>query len=248
MKRTVPPKTTPVDLIFRAFSDRTRLRILHLIRDGECCVGNIVEILGIEQPSASRHLAYLRRAGLVSVRRAGLWCYYSLAPARLPFHQKLLECLACCFSEVPELRADQARAARVRDAGGCCPGEEKTPAREVEKGRQVRRLPPRGVKEVRSCPSGSSRRCGPGTRPSPAAASPASTPASGPSRKPSATRRRSWRRSRPRPTWASPAATRRRSPACGPARRSWTSAAAAAWTCCWRPPRSAPRAGRSAST
>ena len=123
------PKTAPsvhrIDRIFRAFSDRTRLRILYLLQGGECCVGNIVDILGIEQPSASRHLAYLRQARLVSVRKAGLWSYYSLAPAEEPFHVKLLECLACCFAEVPEIRADQERARRVRAAGGCCPGEEK---------------------------------------------------------------------------------------------------------------------------
>jgi ArsR family transcriptional regulator len=127
------PKTTPVDLVFRAFSDRTRLRILNLLKAGECCVGNLVEILGVEQPSASRHLAYLRRAGLVTVRRDGLWCYYSLASARTAFHAKLLECLACCFSEVPELQADQARGARIRDAGGCCPGEETAVPRQMAK-------------------------------------------------------------------------------------------------------------------
>jgi ArsR family transcriptional regulator len=103
-----------LDLIFRAFSDRTRLRILHLLRDGECCVGDIVNVLRIEQPSASRHLAYLRKAGLVVVRKAGLWSYYSLAPAEVPFHQKLLECLGCCFSEVPEIQADTVRAAKVK--------------------------------------------------------------------------------------------------------------------------------------
>ncbi len=112
-----------LDTMFRAFSDRTRLRILYLLRDGECCVGDVVAILGIEQPSASRHLAYLRRAGLVSVRKAGLWSYYSLAPARLPFHAKLLECLACCFSEVPEIRADLERARQVKESGGCCPSD-----------------------------------------------------------------------------------------------------------------------------
>jgi ArsR family transcriptional regulator, arsenate/arsenite/antimonite-responsive transcriptional repressor len=117
--------TGRIDLMFRAFSDRTRLRILYLLLGGECCVGNIVDILGIEQPSASRHLAYLRKARLVVVRRAAQWNYYSLAPAREPFHQKLVECLACCFGEVPEIRADQARARRVRESGGCCPGEER---------------------------------------------------------------------------------------------------------------------------
>jgi ArsR family transcriptional regulator len=111
--------------MFRAFSDRTRLRILYLLQGGECCVGNIVEILGIEQPTASRHLAYLRKAKLVVVRKAGLWSYYSLAVAKEPFHQKLLECLNCCFAEVPEIQADQKRAAKIRGDGGCCPGEER---------------------------------------------------------------------------------------------------------------------------
>lgn len=110
-----------VDLMFRAFSDRTRLRILHLLLEGECCVGDIVEILQVPQPRASRHLAYLRKVELVVVRKLGLWSYYSLAPAQSPFHKKLLECLANCFREVPEIRADKARAAKVKKSGGCCP-------------------------------------------------------------------------------------------------------------------------------
>jgi ArsR family transcriptional regulator len=120
---------TNIDKMFRAFSDRTRLRILYLLQSGECCVGNLVEILGIEQPNASRHLAYLRRAGLVSARKSRNWIYYSLAPATAPFHQKLLECLASCFTEVPQLRTDQTRAAKIRAGGGCCPGEEEPPTR-----------------------------------------------------------------------------------------------------------------------
>jgi ArsR family transcriptional regulator len=90
-------KTTrnPTDAMFRAFADRTRLRILSILDGSESCVGDIVDTLQIEQPKVSRHLAYLRRAGLVVVRRAGLWSYYSLAPARDRFHQKLLECLSC---------------------------------------------------------------------------------------------------------------------------------------------------------
>jgi ArsR family transcriptional regulator len=111
-----------VDLMFRAFSDRTRLRILHLLRGGEACVGDIVEILQVPQPRISRHLGHLRDAGLVTVRKNGLWSYYSLTPARDPFHRKLLECLANCFRDVPELQADDARAAEVRKSGGCCPG------------------------------------------------------------------------------------------------------------------------------
>jgi ArsR family transcriptional regulator len=126
MKKAAAPATA-IDKMFRAFSDRTRLRILFLLQSGECCVGNLVDILQIEQPNASRHLAYLRRAGLVTSRKTRNWIYYSLAPAQVPFHQKLLECLACCFSEVPEIHADQARAKQIREDGGCCPGEEKPP-------------------------------------------------------------------------------------------------------------------------
>ncbi len=110
--------------MFRAFSDLTRLRILHLLLGGECCVGDISAVLQLEQPSTSRHLAYLRRAGLVAVRKAGLWSYYSLTPARAPFHQKLLECLACCFGEVPQIQKDTARIDRLRKNGGCCPEAE----------------------------------------------------------------------------------------------------------------------------
>jgi ArsR family transcriptional regulator len=101
------------------------LRILSLPRAGEWCVGNLVEILGVEQPCASRHLAYLRRAKLVSVRKAGLWSYYSLTPARGPLHRKLLDCLACCPEVVPEMQTDQVRAERIRRSGGCCPDTER---------------------------------------------------------------------------------------------------------------------------
>jgi ArsR family transcriptional regulator len=111
-------KATPtVDTIFRAFSDRTRLRILHLLCDGELCVCHIVDVLGVPQPKASRHLAYLRRAGLVLVRKQGHWSHYRLAPARNGFHQKLLDCLHCCFQEVPEMNKD---ARRLKTVLGCC--------------------------------------------------------------------------------------------------------------------------------
>jgi ArsR family transcriptional regulator len=111
-----------VNLMFRAFSDRTRLRVLHLLaQQGELCVGDLVHALRIAQPMASRHLAYLRRAGLVAVRREGLWKHYSLAPAGSSFHQSLVGCLAGCFGDVPELVTDLKRLARLREKQGCCP-------------------------------------------------------------------------------------------------------------------------------
>lgn len=115
--------------MFRAFSDRTRLRLLHLLVTGELCVCDLVDVIGAPQPKVSRHLAYLRKAGLVQVRKDGLWSYYRLAPARGAFHQKLLECLSCCFREVPELAKDAARlpsgmcgTTRTASSRKCCGG------------------------------------------------------------------------------------------------------------------------------
>jgi ArsR family transcriptional regulator len=110
-----------VDRIFRAFSDRTRLRILSLLKQGELCVGDLVEILKVPQPKVSRHLAYLRKAGLVRTREAGLWNFYSLAPAATPFHKKMIECLGACFGDVPEIARDAGKARMLRKSGGCCP-------------------------------------------------------------------------------------------------------------------------------
>jgi ArsR family transcriptional regulator len=110
-----------VEVLFRALSDRTRVRILHLLRGREVCVGDLVKALRVPQPTASRHLAYLRRTGLVQSRRDGLWIHYSLAPARGAFHRRLLACLGACRGEVREIEADERRHARIRTSGGCCP-------------------------------------------------------------------------------------------------------------------------------
>lgn len=116
------PKTASIapDVLFAALSDRTRLRLLSLMRAGEVCVCDLVDALGVPQPTASRHLAILRRAGLVLVRKQGLWSYYTLAPARSPLHAKLLEGLACCVDEAPGMGKDISRLAKVRKARGCC--------------------------------------------------------------------------------------------------------------------------------
>src|ERR1700685_641320 len=70
--------------LFKALADATRLRILGLLLTGEVCVCHIHETLKIPQPKASRHLAYLRRSGLVNTRREGLWVHYSLADVSDP--------------------------------------------------------------------------------------------------------------------------------------------------------------------
>lgn len=115
--------TSAPDRLFRAFGDATRLRILNLLGAGETCVGDLVRVLGVPQPTASRHLATLRRAGLVRARRQGRWCFYSLVEPRGGLHARLLDCLAGCLAGVPELQRDAERASALRAAGGCCPVE-----------------------------------------------------------------------------------------------------------------------------
>lgn len=67
-----------LELFFAALADRTRLRLLNLIGDDEICVCFFAEVIGTNQPKISRHLAYLKRARLVSVRRDGKWMHYQL--------------------------------------------------------------------------------------------------------------------------------------------------------------------------
>jgi ArsR family transcriptional regulator len=110
-----------VELLFSAAADPTRLRLLHLLLDGELCVGDLVTLLGTLQPTASRHLAYLRRAGLVSVRKNGLWAFYSLVVPRRKSHVQLLECVRACAADVPQLRKDALARRALLKAGGCCP-------------------------------------------------------------------------------------------------------------------------------
>ncbi len=70
--------------IYSALADPTRLRILALLRDGEICVCHLHASLDVPQPTASRHLAYLRKAGLVDARRDGIWMHYRLTPIGNP--------------------------------------------------------------------------------------------------------------------------------------------------------------------
>ena len=64
--------------IFRALSDETRLNLIRLLSSGERCVCELFQALNIPQPKVSRHLAYLKKVGLVKSRKAGLWQHYSL--------------------------------------------------------------------------------------------------------------------------------------------------------------------------
>jgi ArsR family transcriptional regulator, arsenate/arsenite/antimonite-responsive transcriptional repressor len=73
-------KSYSLEKLFRALADSTRLRLLNLMNGREVCVCYFVEILKTSQPKISRHLAYLRRAGIVAARRDGKWMHYRLVP------------------------------------------------------------------------------------------------------------------------------------------------------------------------
>lgn len=99
--------------VFQALSDPTRLRLLHLISRGEICVCFLVEALKEPQPKISRHLAYLKRTGIVDTRRDGKWMHYSLAE-RLPARERAI--VSQAVGEVSDIA--------VRDASAleraCC--------------------------------------------------------------------------------------------------------------------------------
>lgn len=108
-------KKTNLEDFFAALADRTRLRLLHLLSLGEICVCYFVNILDDPQPKISRHLAYLRRNGLVQARRDGKWMHYSLAEPATPRVKRLLDALLAELREDPAFRRDAELLSRA-----CC--------------------------------------------------------------------------------------------------------------------------------
>jgi ArsR family transcriptional regulator len=101
------PRVTDLDALFRGFADPTRLRILNVLAAGELCVCDIVALLRLSQPTVSRHLAYLRRTGLVEARPELRFTYYKLARPRDAIHRNLIGCVRACFGGIDSL--DQER-------------------------------------------------------------------------------------------------------------------------------------------
>ena len=104
-----------VERFFQALGDRTRLRLLNLMGDQEVCVCYFVEILGGPQPKISRHLAYLRSAGIVAARREGKWMHYRIS---MPGHIGAAQILKQTLGWLKEEKAMQADRARLAKA--CC--------------------------------------------------------------------------------------------------------------------------------
>ena len=117
-KKTSVNKLLPQMAVFlKACADQTRLRLINLLAaEGEVCVCHLVDALNTNQPKVSRHLAYLKRAGLVTDRKDGLWVHYRLAEPLANHARQLVECINSCFAESPEMRRDVVKLRAVRTA------------------------------------------------------------------------------------------------------------------------------------
>ena len=111
-----PFQVDDLDELFKGFADPTRIRLLNVLAAGELCVCDLVSILQLPQPAIARHLAYVRRRGLVLATREWKFAHYRLAEPSNMVHQTLLSCVRSCFTGVPALDVERAAAeARVRE-------------------------------------------------------------------------------------------------------------------------------------
>jgi ArsR family transcriptional regulator len=124
-----------LETVLKALGDRTRLRILGLLLQGEICVCDIHETLRIPQPKASRHLAALRKAGLVETRRQGLWVQYRLAELSDP---RLAAVADAVRQTLAQLDAVQRDTARLQERGSSCRPAPLTLMRSVSAGTPAR--------------------------------------------------------------------------------------------------------------
>jgi ArsR family transcriptional regulator len=108
-------KAVPLATLFAALADTTRLRLINLMAGREVCVCYFVEILRQGQPKISRHLAYLRKAGIVAARRDGKWMHYRITPPTDPAAAAILRSTLSALSTEKQMQADRARLDRA-----CC--------------------------------------------------------------------------------------------------------------------------------
>jgi ArsR family transcriptional regulator len=121
------PKSQSMAALFAALADTTRLRLLNLMAGREVCVCHFVEILGQSQPKISRHLAYLRKAGIVAARREGKWMHYSICTPVDAAAGSILTAALAALGRDKQMQADQARL----DDVCCSPQERIVPSEEL---------------------------------------------------------------------------------------------------------------------
>ena len=117
-------KNYDVEFLFKALADRTRLRLISLIADSEVCVCFFVVILRLSQPKISRHLAYLRRSGLVAARREGKWMHYRLTDPPDEHAARIFREVRDSLGEHPQFQRDRERLSEV-----CCAPQLPVPLR-----------------------------------------------------------------------------------------------------------------------
>ena len=108
-------KETGIALLFKALADQTRLRLINLIADDEICVCFFVEVLKTNQPKISRHLAYLKRAGVVAARREGKWIHYRLVEPADPHAARIFREVRLWLDNNPAMVSDRTRLRKI-----CC--------------------------------------------------------------------------------------------------------------------------------
>lgn len=114
MKTTTPDSLNAATRLLKAFADPVRLRLLNLLAGGrEVCVCHLHEALELPQPTVSRHLAYLRKSGLVIGRKDGLWVYYRLARPAGALHRTLIDNLRTCLTDAEPFGHDRGRLDRL---------------------------------------------------------------------------------------------------------------------------------------
>jgi ArsR family transcriptional regulator len=111
-----------METFYMALADKTRLRLLNLLRDEEICVCFFTEVLGESQPKISRHLAYLRAAGMVEARRDGKWMHYSIKRPCTTEGQGVLDAVLAWLESREEMRLDREKYKAV-----CCSPEALVP-------------------------------------------------------------------------------------------------------------------------
>lgn len=104
-----------IELLFKALADRTRLRLISLMGENEICVCFHVEVLNISQPKISRHLAYLRRAGLVTSRREGKWIHYRVVEPPDPHAARIFAEVRAWLANDEAMQRDRERLSKI-----CC--------------------------------------------------------------------------------------------------------------------------------
>ena len=112
MKKRVSDTLDESVELFKAVADPVRLRLLNLLSVGEVCVCHLYGALDLPQSTVSRHLAYLRKRGLVVGRKEGLWVHYRLAKPAGDIHRGLMGCLEACSKEIEALTQDRQRLER----------------------------------------------------------------------------------------------------------------------------------------